>query len=82
MDDDIGLLIHQTQALSWEELPWKLKSNLEQAKQVSQLMLVGKLITSKPFQKGVIPSLMLNVWHSLLGLSIDDLKDNTYLLHF
>lgn len=49
---------------------------------MSKLILVGKLIADRSFPNGVIPDLMLKVWRSVSGLSIDDLKDHMCLLHF
>lgn len=41
MEADIANIIAQTQALSWVDLPLKLKPNLDQAFEVDSLLLVA-----------------------------------------
>ncbi|KAB1223501.1 hypothetical protein CJ030_MR2G016869 [Morella rubra] len=44
MEADISRLISQTQALSWSDLPWKLKIDAEQASAVADHILVPPTI--------------------------------------
>lgn len=67
--------------MSWSELPWKLKVNIEQVSEAADHILVGKLVTHLP---------ILHIYwlhycadtQSLEFCSIEYLKENIYFFHF
>lgn len=77
---EIDKLIFQTAALSWNDL--NLEPAIGPATHFSSLVLIGRLISSKPLNKHTFHATIKVVWSLVLGLMIEDIDVNTFLFTF
>lgn len=59
--EDVALLTHPTEALSWDSLSQRLPMDFDLAKQQSSRVLIGKLFGLKPPTKSVFLNILYNV---------------------
>ncbi|KAG2726135.1 hypothetical protein I3760_01G098700 [Carya illinoinensis] len=76
----IDKLISQTAALSWNDL--NLEPAIGPTTHFSNLVLIGRLISSKPLNKHIFHATIKTVWSLVIGLTTEDIDFNTFLFTF
>lgn len=79
---DLNLIIHKTQALSWEDLSSQLEVDPVKAEQKALISLVGRLVSTKILFKPAVHEAFRSAWKFSFNLKIKDTGPNTFLFHF
>lgn len=77
---DMEQLIHQTEALSWEDLHLSLGSDF--AKEENELALIGKIVATRPLNRISLHASFRAAWSFLSKFHIEDLEENLFLFTF
>lgn len=77
---DMDKLIKQITTLTWSDLQHELEVGL--VNHFSNLMLVGKLLSSRPLNKNTFHATIKAVWSFILDFIIEDIYINTFLFTF
>lgn len=75
----MALLIERTQNINWEEDSHDVRGDLEEAANLSKLVVVGKIVSDRLFNKPAFWEIVLKSWRYVDGLEIEDMSNNTFL---
>lgn len=92
LNPDLNLIIHKTQALTWNDLSRQLEVDPVKAKQKALISLVGRLVSKKQQYKPAIREAIYYAWKFAYNFHIkdvdpssekkNDIDPNNFLFHF
>lgn len=81
-EQDLNLLIRETQALSWEDVSRHLVIDPVKVEQKVLISLVGRLAFKKILYKPALLEAIRSAWHFAYDLKIKAGGPNTFIFHF